>query len=214
MDKRYLVASVEPIKNKMLLILKGEQEEVQLVVCNECYYTNLVKLDQTIDQTYLDRIRSCDLYFQIMEKGLGYLKKKDYSVSDFKKALMNKFNNEAAVNNVVEQVIKMKYLDDNKFIEAIIEKGIAKHYSQARINEQLKQSGIEHAQDIVKAALAQVEFENGVAEAKVYLKKNKNKGIQKIKTSIYSRLNYLGYEGELIEKILNSLKISLNQDSD
>ena len=214
MDKRYLVASVEPIKNKMLLILKGEQEEVQLVVCNECYYTNLVKLDQTIDQTYLDRIRSCDLYFQIMEKGLGYLKKKDYSVSDFKKALMNKFNNEAAVNNVVEQVIKMKYLDDNKFIEAIIEKGIAKHYTQARINEQLKQSGIEHAQDIVKAALAQVEFENGVAEAKVYLKKNKNKGIQKIKTSIYSRLNYLGYEGELIEKILNSLKISLNQDSD
>jgi SOS response regulatory protein OraA/RecX len=214
MDKRYLVASVEPIKNKMLLILKGEQEEVQLVVCNECYYTNLVKLDQTIDQSYLDRIRSCDLYFQIMEKGLGYLKKKDYSVSDFKKALMNKFNNEAAVNNVVEQVIKMKYLDDNKFIEAIIEKGIAKHYSQARINEQLKQSGIEHAQDIVKAALAQVEFENGVAEAKVYLKKNKNKGIQKIKTSIYSRLNYLGYEGELIEKILNSLKISLNQDSD
>jgi SOS response regulatory protein OraA/RecX len=214
MDKRYLVASVEPIKNKMLLILKGEQEEVQLVVCNECYYTNLVKLDQTIDQAYLDRIRSCDLYFQIMEKGLGYLKKKDYSVSDFKKALMNKFNNEAAVNNVVEQVIKMKYLDDNKFIEAIIEKGIAKHYSQARINEQLKQSGIDHAQDIVKAALAEVEFENGVAEAKVYLKKNKNKGIQKIKTSIYSRLNYLGYEGELIEKILNSLKISLNQDSD
>jgi SOS response regulatory protein OraA/RecX len=214
MDKRYLVASVEPIKNKMLLILKGEQEEVQLVVCNECYYTNLVKLDQTIDQSYLDRIRSCDLYFQIMEKGLGYLKKKDYSVSDFKKALMNKFNNEAAVNNVVEQVIKMKYLDDNKFIEAIIEKGIAKHYSQARINEQLKQSGIEHAQDIVKAALAQVEFENGVAEARVYLKKNKNKGIQKIKTSIYSRLNYLGYEGELIEKIFNSLKISLNQDSD
>jgi SOS response regulatory protein OraA/RecX len=127
---------------------------------------------------------------------------------------MNKFNNEAAVNNVVDQVIKMKYLDDNKFIEAIIEKGIAKHYSQARINEQLKESGIEHTQDIVKAALAEIEFENGVAEAKVYLMKNKNKGIQKIKTSIYSRLNYLGYEGELIEKILNGLKISLNQDSD
>jgi SOS response regulatory protein OraA/RecX len=214
MDKTYLVTSIEPIKNKMLLILEGKSEQVQVVVCQECYYTNLVKPNQTIDQNYVDRIRSCDLYFQIMEKGLGYIKKKDYSVSGFKKQLMSKFNNESAVNDVVEQVIKMKYLDDNKFIEAIIEKGIAKHYSQARINEQLKQSGIEHAQDNVKAALAQVEFENGVAEAKVYLKKNKNKGIQKIKTSIYSRLNYLGYEGELIEKILNSLKISLNQDSD
>jgi SOS response regulatory protein OraA/RecX len=214
MDKTYLVTSVEPIKNKMLLVLQGELEQVQVVVCQECYYTNLVKQDQTIDQDYIDRIRSCDLYFQIMEKGLGYIKKKDYSVSGFKKQLMSKFNNEAAVNNVVEQIIKMKYLDDAKFIEAIIEKGISKHYSQARINEQLKESGIEHAQDIVKAALAETEFENGVAEAKVYLKKNKNKGIQKIKTSIYSRLNYLGYEGELIEKILNSLKISLNQDSD
>jgi SOS response regulatory protein OraA/RecX len=214
MDKRYLVASVEPIKNKMLLILKGEQEEVQLVVCNECYYTNLVKLDQTIDQSYLDRIRSCDLYFQIMEKGLGYIKKKDYSVSGFKKQLMSKFNNESAVNDVVEQIIKMNYLDDNKFLESIIEKGIAKHYGQARIVDQLKENGIEHAEELVKAALSKVEFNNGLAEAGIYLKKNKNKGNAKIKASIYSRLNYLGYDSELIEKILNSLKISLNQDND
>jgi SOS response regulatory protein OraA/RecX len=55
-----------------------------------------------------------------MEKGLGYIKKKDYSVSGFKKQLMSKFNNEAAVNDVVEQIIKMNYLDDNKFIEVII----------------------------------------------------------------------------------------------
>jgi SOS response regulatory protein OraA/RecX len=214
MDKTYLVTSIEPIKNKMLLILEGESEQVQVVVCQECYYTNLVKPNQTIDQDYVDRIRSCDLYFQIMEKGLGYIKKKDYSVSGFKKLLMSKFNNEAAVNNVVEQVIKMNYLDDSKFIEAIIEKGISKRYGQARIIDQLKESGIEHAHDLVKAALAEVEFNNGVAEASVYLKKNKNKGIAKIKASIYSRLNYLGYEGELIEKILNSLKITLNQDND
>jgi SOS response regulatory protein OraA/RecX len=214
MDKTYLVTSIEPIKNKMVLVLEGESEQVQVVVCQECYYTNLVKPNQTIDQDYVDRIRSCDLYFQIMEKGLGYIKKKDYSVSGFKKLLMNKFNNEAAVNNVVEQVIKMKYLDDSKFIEAIIEKGISKHYGQARIIDQLKENGIEHAEDLVKATLSKVEFNNGLAEAKVYLKKNKNKGNAKIKASIYSRLNYLGYESELIEKILNSLKISLNQDSD
>jgi SOS response regulatory protein OraA/RecX len=214
MDKTYLVTSIEPIKNKMLLILEGKSEQVQVVVCQECYYTNLVKPNQTIDQNYVDRIRSCDLYFQIMEKGLGYIKKKDYSVSGFKKQLMSKFNNESAVNDVVEQVIKMKYLDDNKFLESIIEKGIAKHYGQARIVDQLKENGIEHAEELVKAALSKVEFNNGLAEAGIYLKKNKNKGIQKIRTSIYSRLNYLGYDSELIEKILNSLKISLNQNSD
>lgn len=214
MDQQYLVKAIEPIKNKMVLILEGSDDELQVVVAQECFYTNLVKVDQVVERGYLDKIKACDLYYQIMEKAFGYIKKKDYSTVSLKKQLLSKFKEESAIDEVISQIQKMNYLNDYKFMETFIENALLKRHGSIRILDGLKEHGIDDATNLVKEILKDKEFENGVAEARTYLKKNNKKDNTKVKRGIYTRLNYLGYEPELIEKIFKSLKISLNEDQD
>jgi regulatory protein len=143
-----------------------------------------------------------NLFDKLFNYGCKLLKYRDRSVSEIKEKLRTKSSSEKDVDKVVEKLIQLGYLNDQRFVDGYINKWLAKGKSLNLIIYELKEKyGIsdEILNKLDIENLKQQQVENIIQ----IVKKKYNKPDKK---KIYNFLQYKGFSEEEIESMLNKLE--------
>lgn len=134
--------------------------------------------------------------------------KKVYSSYDLKIKLMKKFNNSRLVNQVVEEYKEMNVINDEMFAKECYEILDEKLYGKYFIVDYLKKRGI--CDDFIKNMNFSEERE--IEKCTVYFESIKNKFVSKNftkqKKSLFNLMIKRGFELNVIDSVLNNLKIN------
>jgi regulatory protein len=143
-----------------------------------------------------------NLFDKLFNYGCKLLKHRDRSVSEIKEKLRTKSSSEKDVEKIVEKLIQLGYLNDQRFVDGYINKWLAKGKSLNLIIYELKEKyGIsdEILNKLDIENLKQQQVENIIQ----IVKKKYNKPDKK---KIYNFLQYKGFSEEEIESMLNKLE--------
>jgi SOS response regulatory protein OraA/RecX len=205
------VKKVEHLKDKVILLIGNDEDDYQLVVSKECYYNNHAAEGNNVDLSYISRINACDQFHQVMEAAFRFLKKRDFSSKDLENKLSKKFPDNPAVKMVIDQLVKMGYINDQKFLKNYIENRQAKHIGITKIIQELHDLGFTNFEDQLYKNGIEKDEQNAEIEGQKYIKKHSRKPPNKLITGLYNRLSSLGFEERIIMQTFKSLNLSLEE---
>ena len=210
MRNKFSVKKIEHLKDKVILLIGNDEQDNHLVISKECFKEYQVSEGALVDEAYLDKVKICDQFQQILEGAFKYLKKRDYGAIELSIKLVKKYNNQAAVDMVIEELKRRNYLNDDKFVNEYISKRQNKGLGLPRIIEELTQLGYSNVADLAYKIGQAKEIENAVKQGELYLKKHPKKVDDNLKAGLYMKLTYLGYDGQTIKKVFNHLNLVLD----
>ena len=210
MRNRLTVKKIEHLKDKVIIEIGNDEHDYHLVIDKQCFADNKVEAGAQVDEDFVDRVKICDQFHQIMEGAFKYLKKRDYGAAELTSKLIRKYANAQAVSMVVDELKRRNYLNDDKFLIEYINKRQNKGIGIPRIIEELGELGFANITEFVYKIGQQKEIENALKQGELYLKKNLKKVDDKLKAGLYMKLTYLGYDNQTIKKVFNHLNLALD----
>ena len=76
------------------------------------------------------------------EAGVNYLARSQRTVEELKRYLLKKKFSDEEISKTVNELLKLGYLDDNKYIKNYLEYALCKYYGAYKIYQELKKKGI------------------------------------------------------------------------
>lgn len=147
---------------------------------------------------------------------LRYIANRPRTVEEMREHLRNKGRSEESINQVIEDFISCKYLDDVKYTEMYIRYALGKKKALFRIKYELQQKGVREFdiedgiylfEEENNVDIREVEFENAHKEAEKILGKFNGQEIEKKHfDKLARRLNSLGYSAGTITSILGEYR--------
>ena len=166
---------------------------------------------KNLKQTKDNKIDEVDKLFNIAIKRIIV---RDYSPAKLKQYLLKKSKNKKAVDEVIKKLKRYQLLNEDEFIERIIEYCDVKHYGYNRIIKMLND------RQVSKDKIAKLnkdeprEAKEAIEQAKRLVKRYKKKNTVNLKRSVYSALIRYGFDENIASlessKVFNSPVNELN----
>ena len=166
---------------------------------------------KNLKQTKDNKIDEVDKLFNIAIKRIIV---RDYSPAKLKQYLLKKSKNKKAVDEVINKLKRYQLLNEDEFIERIIEYCDVKHYGYNRIIKMLND------RQVSKDKIAKLnkdeprEAKEAIEQAKRLVKRYKKKNTVNLKRSVYSALIRYGFDENIASlessKVFNSPVNELN----
>ena len=166
---------------------------------------------KNLKQTKDNKIDEVDKLFNIAIKRIIV---RDYSPAKLKEYLLKKSKNKKAVDEVIKKLKRYQLLNEDEFIERIIEYCDVKHYGYNRIIKMLND------RQVSKDKIAKLnkdeprEAKEAIEQAKRLVKRYKKKNTVNLKRNVYSALIRYGFDENIASlessKVFNSPVNELN----
>ena len=148
--------------------------------------------------------------FHIKQKAFRLLGRRQHSSSELKRKLWNKDYEQKLIDEVIEDLIKKGYIDDNEFIRAFVaEKTKITNWSRKRVKSELIKRGLSPnlIDKILNEKVTQSDFENAmnVAKKKFEVLSKRNLESKELRNKISTYLFSKGFDYELIKKVVNQI---------
>lgn len=142
------------------------------------------------------------------EKAISLLKNRDKTEYEIKEALKKNGFSEIEIEDTIEYLLRMKYINDEEYAARFIEISMGKKRGPLRITRELEAKGVHFS--IIENALydnMDSDWEWETAETIVASIKSKNSGLNddKVLAKIVNKLNYEGFSEEIINDIVEDL---------
>lgn len=176
-------------------------------------YNLLIKKD--IDKKLIDEINKDNQYYEVYYSGLNSIKSRFRSVYELRELLRRKEYPIELVDSVIDKLSSQGYLNDESFTKAYINNQLI--VSNKGPNK-IKQELINHKIDInIIDKELDIFTEEEMLEkieklANRFYKSNRTRGGMVLKRKIMTDLINYGYDGYLIDKVLNKYDFNNNDD--
>jgi regulatory protein len=141
---------------------------------------------------------------------LRILARRNHSVNELIFKLKQKKHKSEAVDRVIENLLELNYLNDERFANEYFEYSVRrKKIGPIKISYEMKKKGIsrEIMDKVVSGGDEDTFFKNAsaVAEKKMNALKIKNTETEKIRQKLFAHLQQKGYETDTIYRVLNNM---------
>ena len=171
-------------------------------------------INREIDNKKLKEIEKLNDYYRCYYTAIKSIKKKSYSRKELFKKLKDEFE-EYLVNEVLDNIEKLGYIDDKSFANSYINRQITTtNHGPIRIVRDLEDKGIDKKiiEEEMNAYTDDIEKEKIKKLVTKGINSNHTKGNNFILRKLKNDLVYQGFNIELVESELS--KIKLEDDSD
>jgi regulatory protein len=171
--------------------------------------SGLKKGDEIFEDRFTILIEQNKL-FHIKQKAFRLLGRRQHSSSELKRKLWNKDYEQKLIDEVIEDLIKKGYIDDNEFIRAFVaEKTKITNWSRKRVKSELIKRGLSPnlIDKILNEKATQSDFDNAmnVAKKKFEVLSKRNLESKELRNKISTYLFSKGFDYELIKKVVNQI---------
>ena len=168
---------------------------------------NELLLKKNIDKELYDKVIRENRIYELMDIAIKYISVRLRSIKEIKDYLKKKEAEEDQINIAIDKLIKLGYLDDNKFTKAFIKDKLSfTSMGDYKIKIELERLGIPY--DIIEEHISNID-ENLLEEK---MKKQIEKDIRTnkkysgtiLKNKIYNHLVSAGFSTEKVIRVLNN----------
>jgi regulatory protein len=164
-----------------------------------------------IDDNFLNKLARENEMFMVKESAFNLLSRRMHSVRELETKLKKKKYSGESIESALKELVKNKYLDDEKFASEFIKEKIrSKKIGEQKLKAELLKRGIKG--DIIERALdANADKDDiernalAVAEKKMRSLAYKNLEKRKLKEKIFAFLLSKGYTFELAKNVADKL---------
>lgn len=168
-------------------------------------------ITKNISDDLKEKILEENKEYEIYEVALSYINKKLRSSKELRKYLVKKEYPTDLIDNIIEQLYKEGYLNDKIYANSLIhDRIILSMDGPNKIRKELENNGIDSSiiEESILEYTKDLELERIEKIVNKQIKLNKNKGSNLLKKKINMYLINLGYSYDLINSVLNSIKIT------
>lgn len=180
-----------------------ENKEVIILPLVIYYEKNLSNKKVISKEDYKEIIKLKDEYE--VKKYLVYLiSRKDYSTYELTSRLIKKFElSKEEVEVYLKSYVEKGIINNSRYLKERIYSLILRNYGYHRLLNYFENQGFTKEEFFKEYSeeFKELEYNQALNTAKKYLK-NKNKPLNTLRNGLLNRLNYSGYEEEIIEKVL------------
>ena len=195
-------------RNGMYQILLEDNRKIKVHEDLILKYDLLLK--RTLDEELEDKLFEENKTYEIYEVALSYINKKLRSKKEIKKYLERKEYSTELIENVINLLYTQGYLNDEIYAKSLVHDRIALSMDGPnKIKKELSDNGINNSliEEVILEYTEDLEKERVEKIVDKQIKLNNNKGANLLKKKIQMYLLNLGYNYEIINRILNSKKI-------
>lgn len=193
-----------------LTLQNSIKEEVNILLSINDYYNLGIRNDSLITEEEYLNLKEKENTVLAFRKAIRLLANKDYSVNMMKRKLKESIDiSETDLNHVIDQLIKMNLLNDEKYAENRIKSLKASFVSKNSTIKKLRAEGI--SQEIIDSQYTEeVDEQLKIAKkrAEKYQLSTKGKSLKLKKEYIVNKLLNDGFSLEIAKEALNSLDFS------
>lgn len=198
-------------KGSYVVVAFDDERELKLPI-DTFIKSGMRKNDEVSEKQIKQLERNVELY-KIKDSAYRFLSRRDHSVKELKLKLIKKKFNKELINEVIEHLKSLNFLDDEKFAKSFCNELLeSKMYGSSRIQDELYKKGVNR--EIVESVVPdeydnEKYFENAkiLASKKLSQIEQKENDSIKIKQKLYNYLTNKGYSGELINKIFQEFGV-------
>jgi len=167
-------------------------------------------ITKNITDSLKEKIIAENKTYEIYEVAVSYINKKLRSSKELKKYLLKKEYPIELIDNVINLLYEQGYLNNKVYANSLVHDKIALTMDGPnKIKKELSDNGIENdlIEEVISSYNEDIELERIEKIVNKQIKLNNNKGANLLKKKIQMYLLNLGYEYELINKVLNSKRL-------
>lgn len=210
---KYFIINIEIDKDVVIIELKDNDSKVYKYKIHTVAYTNYYVSNNTyIDDEFLSKLLKESSYYFTKDQVIKRLKLKDYSKYEIKEIIKSKLEEEES-ERLISDLERNNYINDYNYVKYIFESANSKLKGRLYINNILKNKGID--EKIIESFYSYFD-ERKLAKKlinKEYKKLENKYPINTIINKISYKLNYNGFNEEIINDELENLK-GLNNNVD
>lgn len=143
----------------------------------------------------------------LFDQTLHFLDYKPRTTFEIKEYLRKKEADEDTIHEIIERLLSIQYLDDDRYAKQYIEEGIRNRKGPTILSFQLEQLGIDMtiSAPYLNLYSSSLQYENAKVIATKYQQLNAKYPMKKQRELIYQKLIRSGYSYEVINQVLNTL---------
>lgn len=167
-------------------------------------------LTKSLDEEEKEKIYEENKTYEIYEVATSYINKKMRSTKELVKYLKKKEYSSNDIDNVVELLKKNGFLDDTIYAKSLVHDRIVLSMDGPdKIKKELEDNNVSSTliEEVMNDYTQELELDRIEKLVDKQIKLNSNKGSNLLKRKIQMNLLNLGYNMELINKVLNSKKL-------
>jgi len=196
-------------KGKNDVTIHFDDDTVMFLTIEVFLKSGLKKGDEISENRFSFLIEQNKL-FHIKQKAFRLLGRRQHSSSELRRKLWNKDYEQKLIDEVIEDLSKNGYLDDNEFIrEFVAEKSKTKNWSRKKIKSELIKRALN--QNLIDKAFGEQpdesDFDNAmnVAKKKFELLSKRNLEPKELRNKLSSFLFSKGFDYDLIKTVVNQI---------
>lgn len=205
------------------ILKKGKQDvtiqfddEKFLILAFEVFLKSGLKKGDEISEDRFSFLIEQNKLFHIKQRAFRLLGRRMHSASELRRKLWNKDHEQKLIDEVIKDLKKNGYLNDDEFIrEFVAEKIKTKSWSNKKVKTELLKRGIESKliDEMMKGQASNSELENAMKLARKKYDQliKKNLETKDLRNKLSAFLFSKGFEYDLIKEVCNSL---INNEDD
>lgn len=160
-----------------------------------------------IDTSLYDKLSKDNDILLLCNMAIKYINVRLRSIKEIKDYLSKKSDNDYYIDNVIERLIKYKYLDDDRFTKAFIKDKLAfTMMGDYKIKKELERLGVDNG--IISDNMMNIDNDVIISRIKKIIDKDirtnrKYSGIN-LKNKIFNHLITQGYSKDMVISVINS----------
>ena len=187
-----------------------DNDEVLFLAVDIFIKSGIRKNDEITDNRFLSLIEENKI-FHIRQRAFRFLGRRLHSVSELRTKLLQKGYEKLLIENVLDELEKKDYLNDNEFAKMFAEEKIkTKLWGEKKLRNELIKKGVSEqiiVETIKSSISAEDNFTNAMEVAtkkyKVLAKRSLDNDV--VKRKLISFLNLQGYDYDVIKEVCNKL---------
>ncbi|MCI6508449.1 MAG: RecX family transcriptional regulator [Bacilli bacterium] len=199
------VLSVEKKGKKYLVYVSTEEEPIKLT--EDSIVNNRILKGSVIDAETWEKIKKGKDAAFIFDKVLNYIDFKPRTTKEIRTYLKQKEIDNETINNIIERLEEIHYLDDDKYTKMYIEEGIKNKKGPQLIIYSLSELGIDKGliNKYLSLYTKDLMQDNALDVGKKHQKLNLKYPAKKQRELVFQKLSRSGYYTETINYVLNNL---------
>jgi regulatory protein len=201
-----------------LEVQKRNRERVNVYLDGEYRFSvNLMdaahlRKGQTLTDEEIARLRAEDAVVKAVESAVRFLAYRPRSISEVRRNLIEKSIDEPVIDQAVEQLARMGYLDDEAFARFWVEnRAMFKPLSPTALRYELRQKGV--SDTIIQSVLSDLDpAESAYKAASGQIKRLKHSDRRTFRTRISNFLQRRGFQYAVIREVIERLEEELGDE--
>ena len=207
------ILKYEKKKNGMYQVFFDNDNDIDISEEIILKYNLLLKKD--IDNSLIDKMLEENKVYIAYNLAIKYISKKMRSRKEIREYLSKKNIDNDSINEVINILVKEKYIDDDSYARAFVnDKILLSNDGPNKIKSKLIELGINS--NSINSALvlfdSDLQKEKVTKIAKKMIEVNRNKSVSLLKNKIITYLVNLGYDKSIIMSVLSTITITNNKD--